>query len=301
MNSDMNKASASFEYCERIAKDHYENFPVGSLLVPANKRKYVWAIYAFARYADDIADSGELSPESKLEKLEALEEGLLAFINDSSDEVSNKAFNEEWKFLPAVLETIDTLSIPVVELTDLLKAFKQDAVQQRYDSFEELIEYSRYSANPIGHLVLYVFGYNPSNDEKLFAYSDNICTALQLTNFWQDVSMDLRIGRVYIPQEVMTEYNYSYDDLLAKKEDERFTAIMRKLTERTRRIFAAGQPLIRELSGRLKLEIKATYMGGNAILDKIEEIDFKVLTKRVSLGKRNKLSLIFKTFLSKAG
>jgi squalene synthase HpnC len=296
MNSETDKIYNSFKYCEKIAKDHYENFPVGSLLVPADKRKYVWAIYAFARYADDIADSGELSPEIKLEKLILLEEGLLTFINNSRDEV----FEEEWKFLPAVSETLDALSIPVVELTDLLKAFKQDAVQQRYDSFEELIEYSRYSANPIGHLVLYVFGYNPSNDEKLFAYSDNICTALQLTNFWQDVSVDLEIGRVYLPQDVMTEYNYSYDDLLAKKEDERFTGIMRKLTERTRRIFTAGQPLIRELRGRLKLEIKATYMGGNAILDKIEAMDYGVLSKRVKLGKRDKASLILKTFLSKA-
>ena len=295
MNPETDKIYTSFKYCEKIAKDHYENFPVGSLLVPGDKRKYVWAIYAFARYADDIADSEELSPESKLEKLEALEEGLLAFINNPF------AVNEnEWKFLSALLETIDTLSIPVVELTNLLKAFKQDAVKQRYDSFDELIEYSRYSANPIGHLVLYVFGYNPSNDEKLYAYSDNICTALQLTNFWQDVSVDLEIGRIYIPKEVMTEYSYSYDDLLAKKEDERFTGIMQKLTERTRRIFAAGQPLIRELSGRLKLEIKATYMGGNAILDKIEAMDYGVLSKRVKLGKRDKASLILKTFLSKA-
>lgn len=296
MNPETDKIYASFKYCEKIAKDHYENFPVGSILVPSDKRKYVWAIYAFARYADDIADSGELSPEIKLDKLNLLEEGLLTFINNSRDEV----FEAEWKFLPAVAETLDALGIPVVELTNLLKAFRQDSTKQRYDTFGELLEYSRYSANPIGHLVLYVFGYSPEKEERLFGYSDNICTALQLTNFWQDVSVDLEIGRVYIPGDVMKSHDYTYDELFAKNEGERFTSIMRELTSRTRIIFQKGKPLIDELGGRLKLEIKATYMGGNAILDKIEAMDYGVLSRRVKLGKRDKASLILRTFLSKA-
>lgn len=296
MNSDTEKIYDSFKYCEKTAKEHYENFPVGSILVPAEKRKYVWAIYAFARYADDIADSGDLSPEVKLEKLNLLEEGLLTFIENRKDDV----FEKDWKFLPAVAETLDALSIPVTELTDLLIAFKQDSTKQRYDSFDELIEYSRYSANPIGHLVLYVFGYSPGKDAELFKYSDRICTALQLTNFWQDVSVDLGIGRVYIPGDVMKEHDYTYDELMAKTEGERFTSIMRELTNRTRMIFRQGMPLINELNGRLRLEIKATYMGGNAILDKIEAMDYGVLSKRVKLGKRDKASLILRTFLSKA-
>ncbi|MCB0722145.1 MAG: squalene synthase HpnC [Ignavibacteriae bacterium] len=283
----------SFRYCEGIAKGHYENFPVGSILVPAEKRKYVWSIYAFARFADDIADSGDLDVDAKLEQLDDLEVSLRASLGDV------ESYGKQYSFLPALAVTASDLKIPVNEFTDLLAAFKQDSVRQRYDSFEELIDYSALSANPIGHLILYVFGYDPDRDEKLFSYSDSICTALQLTNFWQDVSPDLEIGRVYIPQNIMRKYDYAYEDLFKKVEDERFISVVKELVEKTRRIFLHGKPLVDELSGRLRYEIKATYLGGNEILNKIELLNYTVLSRRVKLGKSDKISLILKTFMSR--
>lgn len=287
----------SFNYCERIAKEHYENFPVGSFLIPKAKRKYVWSIYAFARYADDIADSPELSEEYKLKELITLDnELLLAYSGDFTGirEKTRTFFKSLWK-------TKEDLQIPKQEFSDLLTAFKQDAVKQRYDSFNELLEYSKYSANPIGHLVLYVFDYKPEEKPELFGYSDRICTALQLTNFWQDVSVDLKMERVYIPDEIMRKYNYTYDDLTAKKENMDFTAIMKELCNKTRELFEKGKPLIKHLKGRLKLEIKATYLGGNLILDKIEQRDYKVITKRVKISKADTGTLFLKMLFGGTG
>ena len=284
---------SSFNYCEKIAKEHYENFPVGSLLVPKSKRKYVWAVYTFARYADDIADSEELSMDEKVTQLDNLESEL----DKAYDGIFDGLSEDTVKFFPALWKTRTELDIPKYEFSDLLTAFKQDAVQSRYEKFTDLLEYSKYSANPIGHLVMYVFGYHPEREKALFGYSDNICTALQLTNFWQDVSVDLKIDRVYIPLELMEENNYTYKNLTEKIEDDRFQSIIKELVDKTREIFKKGKPLINALSGRLKLEIKATYLGGNSILDKIEEIDYKVLSKRVKLSKSDTGSIFLKTLM----
>ena len=281
----------SFRYCEKLAKEHYENFPVGSMLVPKEKRKYVHSIYAFARTADDIADSCSLDEKRKLEGLNLLEHELDMVYEGKADEVSA----DNLRFLRSLYRTKEDLNIPEAEFKDLLTAFKQDSVKNRYGTFDELLRYSSFSANPIGHLVLYVFGYDRERDEKLFGYSDKICTALQLTNFWQDVSRDLEIDRVYIPAEVMEKHGYSYEQLFAKVENKAFREMIKELTDRTRRIFEEGRELIHGLSGRLKYEIKATYAGGNMILDKIEGIDYGVLSERVKLGKTDKAKILFRT------
>ncbi|MBK8554077.1 MAG: squalene/phytoene synthase family protein [Ignavibacteria bacterium] len=202
----------AYRFCKEIANSHYENFPVGSLLIPSNKRKYIYSIYAFARYADDIADSDNLSGDEKLRRLNELDDDLSKI---EKKDLNNFLTDTKYIFI-ALSNTIDELKIPIKEFRDLLKAFRQDAVKQRYTVFEELVDYSKLSANPIGHLVLYVFGYTPDKDKTCFEYSDSICTALQLTNFWQDVSVDLKIDRIYIPEKLMNEYNYN-ENMLHEK------------------------------------------------------------------------------------
>lgn len=292
---DTSLIESSFKYCEKIAKQHYENFPVGSILVPKKKRNYVWSIYAFARYADDIADSEDDSPEVKLTKLNTLDKELDDIYSGNFDGIRDNTA----KFLISLWKTKEDLSIPKQEFSDLLTAFKQDSVKQRYETFDELLEYSRYSANPIGHLVLYVFGYHPNTDKLMYQRSDDICTALQLTNFWQDVSVDLEMGRIYIPAQIILKYGYSYDEMHKKIEDDRFVKIMKELVDKTELIFNSGAHLIPDLKGRLKLEIKATYLGGNRILKMIKDINYKVLSERVKLTKSDTISIFTRTLFGK--
>jgi len=191
---------------------------VASFFIPKNKRKYIYNIYAFARLADDIADSDSLSPVEKTIKLDKLDKEL----KDCFENVYNNENNDQLNIFKALHNTAFELNINADEFSNLLKAFKQDAVKQRYDKFEELIEYSNFSANPIGHLVLNTFGYHKENDEELFRFSDNICTGLQLINFWQDVGRDLEINRIYIPFKEMQKFNYSEELLLKKIENDDF-------------------------------------------------------------------------------
>jgi hydroxysqualene synthase len=274
----------AYKKCREIATGHYENFPVASFLFPKKNRKYIYSIYAFARTADDIADSDRLIVGEKLKRLDLMWNNLEKIENGE---------NVEDEIFFALTDTIKTLNIPVKEFKDLLTAFKQDSVKQRYDRFEELLEYSKYSANPIGHLVLYVSGLK---DTHLFDLSDKICTALQLANFWQDVSLDLKIGRVYIPKEEMNKHNYNYDMLFEGIENSNFLNLMKSLVNNTKFIFQNGKKLESELSGRLKYEFRTIYRGGMDILRKIENIDYRVLSKRVKLGSTDKIKLLFKIF-----
>lgn len=282
----------AYSYCKNLAKKHYENFPVGSLLIPSDKRKYIYSIYAFARTADDIADSDILSQAEKLKLLIDYENELtnieLNKSNPGNDDIRN--------IFAALSNTIKELNIPVKEFRDLLTAFKQDAVKQRYDDFDELLNYSHYSADPIGHLVLYVFGYNQVKDKKCFEYSDKICTALQLTNFWQDVSVDLKFGRIYIPQNTMKDFNYNEIKLFDKTENGDFRKIISHLSERTKILFEDGKKITDYIDGRLKYELKATIAGGLEILRKIEKINYNVLSQRVTISKINKLKILVKIF-----
>jgi len=274
----------AYEFCKKTALGHYENFPVGSVLFPKKSRKYIYAIYAFARTADDIADSDILSSEEKLLKLDVMEKNL--------DNIG-KGGNPDDEIFTALKDTVESVKIPVQEFKNLLTAFKQDSVKQKYDNFEELIRYSAYSANPIGRLVLYVSGIN---DEKLFQMSDFVCTALQLANFWQDVSVDLKMGRIYIPANEMKKFNYNYDLLNARKENLDFINLIKSLCNRTKELFSNGKELDRHISGRLKYEFRTMYRGGITILDKIEKINYKVLTERVVINKSDKFKLLLKIF-----
>ena len=283
----------AYRYCKEIAIRHYENFPVGSLLVPKIKRKYLYSIYAFARTADDIADSANSGENAKLKKLNEFENELNKSLNSEFD----KLIPETKNIFIALYDTLKTLSIPVYELKKLLNAFKQDAVKQRYENFTELTEYSEYSANPVGHLVLYIFNYNPEKNPNAFKFSDKICTALQLTNFRQDVSVDMKINRVYIPLNLMKEYNYSIDLLFGNMENDDFRCMMKSLTDRTRTMFAEGRNILDHVRGRLKFELKATISGGEEILNKIENMNYSVLSSRVKISNLDKLKILSSAIL----
>jgi len=282
----------AFSYCKEVAISHYENFPVGSLLIPKKKRKYIYSIYAFARFADDIADSVKYSEMEKVKRLNEFDIELTNIENGHLDNLLPETKN----IFIALYNTVNELKIPVEEFRDLLSAFKQDAVRQSYETFDELLEYSDYSANPVGRLVLYVFGYDPERDKKIFERSDKICTALQLTNFWQDVSVDLNMKRVYIPLQTMKEYGYDEKLLFQKLENDDFRKIIKSLVIKTQAMFDEGREIVNMLSGRLKLEIKATIAGGEEILNKIESINYNVLSKRVDINNFDKLKLLGKAF-----
>lgn len=278
----------AYRYCKEIAIRHYENFPVGSLLIPKSKRKFIYSIYAFARTADDIADSSKLDEKTKLKKLYEFENELNKSLNSEFDRLIPETEN----IFIALYDTVNALNIPADELRNLLTAFRQDAVKQRYKNFSELVQYSEYSANPVGHLVLFIFNYDRSADSEAFRYSDKVCTALQLTNFWQDVSEDLKLNRVYIPEDIMKEYNYSYEMLFRKEENDDFLKMMKALIDRTRIIFADGRKILNHVKGRLRLELKATISGGEEILNKIESMNYRVLSRRVKISNYDKLRII---------
>lgn len=283
----------AYSYCKEIAISHYENFPVSSLLIPSGKRKYIYSIYAFARSADDIADSDKLTADEKIMKLDEYDNELSKIETNNTDELIIETEN----IFTALSNTIDEFDIPVQEFRNLLTAFAQDSGNHRYSEFDDLIEYSSFSANPVGHLVLYVFGYRPEENEQTFIYSDMVCTGLQLTNFWQDVSRDADMNRIYLPFKVMHDFGYSEQMLREKTENSDFRNMIKFLVDRTKVLFKEGNSITQNLNGRLKLEIKATVEGGQEILNKIEKIDYNVLSQRVKINNLDKIKLLGKTLL----
>jgi len=274
-----------FQYCEQIARSHYENFPVASRFVPKEIRKYIWAIYAFARTADDYADEPGYTVAERMDNLYQWEQYL--------DECYNG--NPTHRIFAALAETVERFQIPAELFQKLLKAFRSDITVKRYETFDELLEYCSCSANPIGRLVLLLFNYR---SETMMELSDCICTALQLTNFWQDISMDFLKDRIYIPLEDMEEIAYSEQDLSERKFDDRFRKLLAFEVQRTAEIFMEGKPLISQVGKELSRELKLTWYGGMRILQKIHGQDYNVLNKRPALTKLDKLGLLFRTFLS---
>ncbi len=280
---------SSYKYCEKIAKEHYENFPVASFLIPKEKRRYIYSIYAFARAADDFAD--ELDIEGGKEKRLVL---LDEWGQKLADCYKGKAYSP---IFIALKETIEECNIPIEPLESLLKAFKQDVIKTRYEDFQEVLDYCSNSANPIGRLVLMIFGIK---EEEMFKLSDSICTALQLTNFWQDVAIDLEKNRIYIPRKDMVENDVTEEQLFDKRTDINFKKLVQELTVRTERIFSEGKELINWIKSDEKLnklgkELKLTWFGGNMILKKIKDIDYDVLNNRPKLTIFNKITLLLRT------
>ncbi len=275
----------AFRYCEEIARTHYENFPVATFFLPPHLRPYIAAIYAFARTADDFADEGNQTPE---QRLAALDEWQRHLDECYEDKATHPIFI-------ALREVALRKNIPKQLFTDLLLAFRQDVTKQRYQTYNELLEYCKHSANPVGRLVLIVFD---DLDERHFFLSDNICTALQLANFWQDVSIDRLKDRIYIPLEDMSRFGYTENDLLALQFDERFADLLKFQVDRTRELFMAGKPLLSEAVSELRFELKLTWNGGMKILEKIEQAKYNVLVGRPKITMIDKVLILLNAGLS---
>jgi squalene synthase HpnC len=266
----------AFAFCEARVKAHYENFPVG-LFVPKDRRRYVHALYAFARAADDFADERAYEGMRR-EKLDQWEARLhAAYEGEAQDPIFR-----------ALAETVRRLDIPKSLLLDLLSAFRQDTEKSRYETWDELLDYCRRSADPVGRLVLLVFGYK---DETLLPLSDSICTALQLANHWQDVAVDLRKDRVYVPRELLSRFGVGEWDLNAGRVDDRFRGLMAELLGRTRALFSAGRPLCDRVGRDLRFEMRLTWLGGSSILDRIEAVGYDVFRRRPHHGLLAKAAL----------
>jgi len=279
-------ASDAFAWCERMAREHYENFPVGSLLVPKSRRKHVYSIYAFARTADDFADEGyETGGLSEAERLAALEDW---------ESKLDDAFRgcADHPIFVALAETVQELDLPAQLFRDLLSAFRQDVVKRRYADFDEVLDYCRRSANPVGRLILRLFGYR---DDGLDELSDCICTALQLINFWQDVAVDADKDRVYLPADEMARHGVTMDDLRERRYSERYASLLAFQVARTRAIFERGRGLPSQVSGRLAIELRLTWLSGMRILEKIEAMGYDTLRARPKITGYDKLGLLVQT------
>ncbi|MGE5385574.1 MAG: squalene synthase HpnC [Betaproteobacteria bacterium] len=252
--------------------DHYENFPVASLLFPPHLRQPVEVIYHFARSADDIADEGDVTPEQRLAGLASYQAELDRIQAGQSPETP--LFHD-------VAEIIAAHRLPIVLFRDLLDAFAQDVIKKRYADYHELLDYCRRSANPVGRLVLHLCG--QTRPEQL-EQSDRICTALQLINFWQDVGIDWEKDRVYIPQCDLPRFLVTEDDIANQRWSANWAALMDFQVCRTRRLMLKGAPLVHSLPGRLGWEIRLTVQGGLRIVERIRRVRGDVFNKRPKLG-----------------
>ncbi|MDP2795120.1 MAG: squalene synthase HpnC [Sulfurisoma sp.] len=257
-----------------MAADHYENFPVASVLLPARLREPVAAIYAFARGADDFADEGDLPPEERLAQLDAYRREL--------DAIAAGAPTGHPVFL-RLRPVIAGHALPLQLFRDLLDAFAQDVVKTRYADYTELLDYCRRSANPVGRLLLHLFG--AATPENL-RQSDAVCSALQLINHWQDVGIDATkpVPRIYLPQDDMARVGVTDDAVCRRVASADFFNLMRFQVDRARALMLEGAPLGRRLPGRIGLEIRAIVAGGLRILDKIEAVGYDVFSRRPVLG-----------------
>jgi squalene synthase HpnC len=272
-------------YCRRLASTHYENFSVATWFLPQRLRQHFFNVYAYCRISDDLGDEvGDPSASLLLldqwqTELEACYEGI-----------------PRHPVFVALAETVRTFDIPRHEFSDLLKAFRQDQTVTRFLTFDDLLGYCLYSANPVGHLVLYLCRYRDAERQKL---SDFTCTALQLANFWQDVSVDFAKGRIYLPLEDLRRYGVSEDDLAQDRNTSAFCEMMRFEVKRARDWFAQGLPLVGKVDKELAVDLELFSRGGQEILNAIERQGYAVLGRRPSISKSRKLALVARAALGK--
>jgi phytoene synthase len=269
--------TAAYETCLRIARDHYENFPVASRLLPASMRPHVAAVYAFARGADDIADEPGRTPEERLALLDQWQSHL-------HEPPRTDVF-------VALADTRDRFDLPVNLFEDLLSAFRQDVTTVRYDTWGELLDYCRRSANPIGRLMLRMAGHRQADADR---WSDAICTALQLTNFWQDLAIDWERGRLYVPTDVWRAAGAELGDLDRRQISAAWRTALHQASLVTREQFNDGRPVCDVVHGRLRYQLRATWLGGTRILDELEASGFDVFRHRPQLTGRDALVIGWK-------
>jgi squalene synthase HpnC len=275
---------SAFAYCEAMARAHYENFPVASLLLPKRQRPFVAAVYAFARTADDYADEGNRPAQERLDLLEDWGRRLEAA---SRGEAQDPVF-------VALAETMLRTNLPLAPLSDLLTAFRMDVMTNRFATFNDLLHYCRHSANPVGRIVLHLFGRTTPGTILL---SDQICTGLQLTNFWQDFSVDWQKGRLYIPLEDLRQFGYTEKEIAEKVINDRFRALMRFEVDRAKSHLLAGMSLPGLVGGRLGLELALTLRGGMGILHQVETDGYDVLRHRPAFRAMDKVRLVIDAIL----
>ena len=272
-------------YCERLARTHYENFSVATWFLPKKLRQHFFNVYAYCRISDDLGDEvGD--PAASLRLLDQWQSELDACYDG---EPRHPVF-------VALAETVRQRQIPKYEFSDLLTAFRHDQTVTRYPTFNDLLGYCRYSANPVGHLVLYVCGYSDAECQQL---SDYTCTALQLANFWQDVSVDYAKGRIYLPLEDLRRFGVTEDHIRNEKNSPEFREMMRFEVQRAREWFAQGLPLARKVTRELAIDIELFSRGGLEILKAIECNNYAVLGARPAISKGRKLALVARAALGK--
>ena len=289
-----------YQACTQLAQSHYENFPVGRL-VPKRLRHHVHAVYAFARVADDLADEGYADPRahskgdapSESERLALFRNYRQAWQNAQEGLPYDPTY--AWIFTP-LQKTQAELNLPESLFSDLLSAFEQDIVQRRYQSFSDVLDYCRRSANPIGRLVLLIHG---ERSGELAQLSDHVCTALQLANFWQDVSIDLGKDRIYLPQNDLPRFGVTEEDLFAGKVTPNFRNLLRYQTERAWEFFHQGETLSYRLKRLLSWEIRLTWLGGTEVLRKIQHQNYDTLSHRPVVTKVDFFRLALQAFFGR--
>jgi squalene synthase HpnC len=272
-------------YCERLAKTHYENFSVATWFLPKRLRQHFYNVYAYCRISDDLGDEVGNAQQS-LELLDQWEAELNACY----------AGTPRHPVFVALRETVRQCGIPRHEFSDLLVAFRQDQTVTRFETFNDVLGYCRYSANPVGHLVLYLCGYSDQERQQL---SDYTCTALQLANFWQDVWVDYGKGRIYLPLEDLRRFGVSPEEIAQRQATPQFIELMKFEVERAREWFARGLPLVKKVSKELAIDIELFSRGGQEILNAIERQGFDVLKARPAISKSRKLALVMRAAAGK--
>jgi squalene synthase HpnC len=277
--------SEAREYCARLARTHYENFSVATWFLPPRLRQDFFNVYAYCRISDDLGDEvGDVSAS-------------LALLDEWQRELDAcYAGSPKHPVFVALAETVRKFDIPKHEFSDLLIAFRQDQTVTRFETFDDVLAYCHYSANPVGHLVLYLCGYRDPERQQL---SDFTCTALQLANFWQDVSVDYAKGRIYLPLEDLRRFAVSEDDITCSRNTPAFCAMMRFEVERAREWFSRGLPLIAKVDSELAIDLDLFSRGGIEILNAIARQNYAVLANRPSISKSRKLALVARAALSK--
>jgi phytoene synthase len=263
-------------------KNHYENFPVASFLIPKYYRKDIAIVYWFARTADDIADEGDFKSEERLDLLNNFELDFKNSLQGISDNF----------YFQVLSKTIKDNGLSEINFYNLISAFRQDLVKKRYVNYSEVLDYCTRSANPVGRILLELF---EVDSEEAIRCSDNICTALQLTNFFQDTSIDLNKGRIYYPVDELKIFSVTEKMFELKEKNPNIKALIKHNVDRTQILFDEGKNLLKYLSGRFKFEIKWTILGGEKILNMIRKNDYDVFSKRPKLNKFNFITLFIKS------
>jgi squalene synthase HpnC len=273
------------EYCRRLARTHYENFSVATWFLPERLRQHFFNVYAYCRISDDLGDEvGD--PPASLQLLDQWQAELNACYDGAP----------RHPVFVALAETVREFDIPRQPFGDLLTAFRQDQTVTRYQTFDDLLGYCHNSANPVGHLVLYLCGYRDAERQSL---SDFTCTALQLANFWQDVSVDYAKGRIYLPLEDLRREGVSEEDIATERNTPAFCTMMRFEVERARDWFRRGLPLVGKVNRELAIDLDLFSRGGQEILNAIERQGFKVLGHRPAISRTRKLALVARAALGK--